>query len=163
MGVDDSDGWKAIHQAAKQGNTRMVACLLSHGADVDDHRNTHLVTPLTLAAEYGHLDTVEYLLSINANPNVQDNQQVHHITPHHPTPHHNTQHHNMLPHHNTPHHTTTAHHTTTYHTTTTQHNISHTSHPLSPPQIQPSRTPLSYSPRNMDTERLCVHCLQSLH
>ena len=53
--------WSAMHEAAKQGRKDIIALLLNNGG------NVHLkdgfgVTPLGVAAEYGHCDVLEHLI-----------------------------------------------------------------------------------------------------
>lgn len=53
--------WSAMHEAAKQGRKDIIALLLSHGGNVH-LRDGFGVTPLGVAAEYGHYDVLEHLI-----------------------------------------------------------------------------------------------------
>jgi ankyrin repeat protein len=58
--VDDR-GQTALMAAAAEGHTKIVAALVDAGADVNKTNSRH--TPLSLAAERGHLDVLRILLS----------------------------------------------------------------------------------------------------
>ena len=61
--------------AAEQGDTALVQELIEQGVDVncrDSRKNTKNSTPLMLAATGGYLESVEMLLSANADPNLND-------------------------------------------------------------------------------------------
>ncbi|XP_023384716.1 ankyrin repeat and SOCS box protein 15 [Pteropus vampyrus] len=53
--------WSAMHEAAKQGRKDLIALLLKHGGNVH-LRDGFGVTPLGVAAEYGHCDVLEHLI-----------------------------------------------------------------------------------------------------
>lgn len=53
--------WSAMHEAAKQGRKDLVALLLRHGGSVH-LRDGFGVTPLGVAAEFGHCDVLEHLI-----------------------------------------------------------------------------------------------------
>ncbi|MBY0503347.1 MAG: ankyrin repeat domain-containing protein [Bryobacteraceae bacterium] len=95
------DRWGAIHLAVQSGSPEMVELLLSAGADVNDQRNPHALTPLFFAvddivaellltrgaeinirskngftalhcaAEKGNLNRVHFLLAHGAQPDLQ--------------------------------------------------------------------------------------------
>lgn len=52
----------ALHEAARLGLTDFTKLLLKSGADADP-RSTYGLTPLALAAQAGHLEIVQELLS----------------------------------------------------------------------------------------------------
>jgi len=62
-----------ILTAAKKGQTALVRSLLEHKAPIEA-RNRDGRTPLMLAAEHGHADTVALLLSRGADPAARDKQ-----------------------------------------------------------------------------------------
>lgn len=53
--------WSAMHEAAKQGRKDIVALLLKNGGNVN-LKDGYGVTPLVVAAEYGHCDVLEHLI-----------------------------------------------------------------------------------------------------
>lgn len=53
--------WSAMHEAAKQGRKDIVALLLKNGGNVN-LKDGYGVTPLGVAAEYGHCDVLEHLI-----------------------------------------------------------------------------------------------------
>lgn len=53
--------WMAIHEAAKVGCADILMLLLRHGGKVTA-RDGHGVTPLGIAAEFGHTDILEILI-----------------------------------------------------------------------------------------------------
>ena len=63
---------KAVHFAAKQGNTDALKKLLELGAHVND-RDSYGNTPLLCAVEKGHLNSMNFLLEKGAHKLAQDN------------------------------------------------------------------------------------------
>lgn len=53
--------WTATHEAAKVGCADILMLLLRHGSKVTA-RDGHGVTPLGIAAEFGHADILEILI-----------------------------------------------------------------------------------------------------
>jgi cytohesin len=64
----DDQGWSALHYAANAGATEMVRYLLDDRNAAVDPRTKDGRTPLHLAAQHGHLDTVQILCSREADP-----------------------------------------------------------------------------------------------
>ena len=60
------DGWKPLHLAARNGHTKIVELLVSHGARVNAKKADGW-TPLHVAVFFGHIEVVKYLLSKGAN------------------------------------------------------------------------------------------------
>jgi ankyrin repeat protein len=60
-----TDSFAALHYAAEEGRPEAIACLLAHGADVNDVCYGGW-TPLHLAAWGGHLSAVEVLVEHGA-------------------------------------------------------------------------------------------------
>lgn len=67
-----------LHSAAAQGKSELVSNLLDQGVDVNGVKHFPCptpnfdVTPVMMAAESGHHETVSLLLERGANPNMQD-------------------------------------------------------------------------------------------
>lgn len=66
----DTSGWTPLFIAVQKHRTAMVKLLLENGAEPDVKCNLGLRTPLHQAAEAGHEDLVELLLTHKANPNL---------------------------------------------------------------------------------------------
>jgi len=73
VGVSDSLGETALHQAARTGNTSTVELLLRLGAKVNTKDNS-LETPLHKAAWRNHTDTVEVLVAAGASIDDQNKE-----------------------------------------------------------------------------------------
>lgn len=69
----DDLGWTSLHHAIleERANLSVVTMLVDAGADVNA-QDRRLRTPLHRAAQYGHVDIVQYLLKTGANPNSKD-------------------------------------------------------------------------------------------
>ena len=67
----DGRGDEALHHAAMAGRNDVVDLLVSHRADVNT-RNDFDRTPLILAAWKGHASTCSHLLSLGADPTLQN-------------------------------------------------------------------------------------------
>lgn len=65
----DSLGWTPMIWAAYRGCLQVIRVLSQAGADINKHSLGDLFTPLHKAAENGHLEVVEALLGLGANPN----------------------------------------------------------------------------------------------
>lgn len=65
--------WSAMHEAAKQGRHDIVALLLKNGGNVNQ-RDGFGVTPLGVAAEYGHCEVLEHLIHKGALAALQVNR-----------------------------------------------------------------------------------------
>ncbi|TRY68815.1 hypothetical protein TCAL_09629 [Tigriopus californicus] len=63
LNVPDDNGETAIFNVARNGNLPFIMKLVEHGADVN-HQRVDGSTILSLAARYGHLEVVEYLMKI---------------------------------------------------------------------------------------------------
>lgn len=61
---DEKTATTPLHRAAIRGDVAMVSLLISRGARVDAETNDE-ATPLFAAAEYGHLEVVEYLIAMD--------------------------------------------------------------------------------------------------
>jgi hypothetical protein len=59
------DGRTALHQAAANGDVRLIKALIAHGALVNAKNSTG-ETPLHLAARFGHIDAIRYLVAVGA-------------------------------------------------------------------------------------------------
>ena len=60
-------GLTALHAAAYAGDTDIVTLLIAKGSDVNDALNRFKVTPLSLASEENHIETVRVLLKHGAD------------------------------------------------------------------------------------------------
>jgi tetratricopeptide (TPR) repeat protein len=65
-------GWTALHLAARNGHTKLVDLLISHGARVNTAKADGW-TPLHVAVFFGHIEIVKLLLSKDANINARTN------------------------------------------------------------------------------------------
>jgi ankyrin repeat protein len=71
-------GWFPIQYAAKHGSLGVVDALIRFGVD-KEVKTAFGLTPLLVAVEFGHIEIVKFLLSINVKLNVQtseDNQKM---------------------------------------------------------------------------------------
>ncbi|OPJ77009.1 ankyrin-3-like [Patagioenas fasciata monilis] len=74
FGVKDMDGCTPMHYAAIKGNTEIVKILLISGTNKNiEDRNIWRKTTLHIAAEYGHSNLINLLLSHGAAINALDN------------------------------------------------------------------------------------------
>ncbi|KAI8487113.1 hypothetical protein Bbelb_351830 [Branchiostoma belcheri] len=73
---------EALLKAALQGDTVRVKQLLEEGVN-PNHTDFGEMTPLHLAAENGHHETVSVLLAAGADVNIQDKRRAYHWTPLH--------------------------------------------------------------------------------
>ncbi len=64
---EDDEGYTLLHHAAAGGCTEQVQQLIQKGADISAATTEGKWTPLMLAAEHGHTDTVDELLKHGAN------------------------------------------------------------------------------------------------
>uniref|UniRef100_UPI003AAC1882 ankyrin repeat and SOCS box protein 15b n=1 Tax=Centroberyx gerrardi TaxID=166262 RepID=UPI003AAC1882 len=62
--------WTATHEAAKLGCPAILMLLLRHGGQVSS-RDGHGVTPLGIAAEYGHAEALDLLVQHGGDVNAQ--------------------------------------------------------------------------------------------
>lgn len=60
--------WKALYEAAKQGDLDDVRQWLSRGVDPNYQHPEFGTTPLIIAAEFGQLDAVKALVENGADP-----------------------------------------------------------------------------------------------
>ena len=57
-----------LHDVAQKGNVQKADLLLKYGADIDPIEDEYQSTPLGMAARWGHLEMVEFLLQNGADP-----------------------------------------------------------------------------------------------
>ena len=71
--IHDKYGYFPIHYAAIGGKTRNIRCLKDAGADISKETNRFYacdeIKPLCLAAEYGHIEAIDFLLKHGADLN----------------------------------------------------------------------------------------------
>lgn len=58
-----------LHDMAQKGNVHKAELLIKYGADIDAVDEEYQSTPLGMAARWGHLEMVKYLLKQGADPN----------------------------------------------------------------------------------------------
>jgi Ankyrin repeats (3 copies)/Ankyrin repeats (many copies) len=69
----DSHGWLPVHYAAYYANIDGLRALKGHNANLDANTTAGRgETPLMLAAQYGKLTAIKYLLSVGVNASLQD-------------------------------------------------------------------------------------------
>lgn len=62
-----TDGWRPMHHAASKGWAKVIAYLLENQADPNSRTTREQLTPLQLAAVFGHLAAVKSLLAAGAD------------------------------------------------------------------------------------------------
>ena len=67
IGGRNSSGFTALHAIAYVGDVETAIKLLSKGANIDDQENKAGVTPLSVAAEEGHVNVVRALIEHGAD------------------------------------------------------------------------------------------------
>ncbi|RZF44246.1 hypothetical protein LSTR_LSTR003886 [Laodelphax striatellus] len=74
LGVRDSKGRAAAHQAAARNKVNILQFIANHGGDLSirDHVGN---TPLHIAVEYEALDVIEYLLQAGVDTSILNNKQ----------------------------------------------------------------------------------------
>lgn len=72
--IEDNNGFRPLHIAARNGYITLVELLLEHGASLDERTN-YGFTPLHLAAKFGYLDVVRVLLRRGANTRLKTNKR----------------------------------------------------------------------------------------
>ena len=60
---------RLLHDMAQKGHVPKARLLIEHGAEIDPLEDEYQSTPLGMAARWGHLEMVEYLLAKGADPN----------------------------------------------------------------------------------------------
>jgi len=58
-----------LHDMAQEGDIQKAALLLKHGAEINPLDDVYQSTPLGLAARWGNVEMVEFLLKQGADPN----------------------------------------------------------------------------------------------
>jgi ankyrin repeat protein len=71
--------WSAIHYAARYGHLEIVKSLIESGVNKEVKTGFGL-TPLLVAAEFGHAKIAQFLLNIGASCNVQTIEENHNMT-----------------------------------------------------------------------------------
>ncbi|KAG8265029.1 Transient receptor putative cation channel sub A member 1, partial [Homalodisca vitripennis] len=74
LGVRDSKGRAAAHQAAARGKLNILQFIYSHGGDlnIQDHTGN---TPLHIAVEHNSLEVVDYLLQMGVDTSVLNHKK----------------------------------------------------------------------------------------
>ncbi|EAX97244.1 hypothetical protein TVAG_037510 [Trichomonas vaginalis G3] len=72
-GTEKSPEYYIIHEAARAGNLRLVKCLGEYGFDIETKDKRNGDNPLIIASYTGHLEVVQYLISIGANKETKNN------------------------------------------------------------------------------------------
>ena len=68
-----TSGMSALQLASVNGNSRVVDCLLDHGADPNfQDDDLWRLTPVSLAAKFGYVEIVRLFLEYGANANLRD-------------------------------------------------------------------------------------------
>ncbi|XP_048241956.1 transient receptor potential cation channel subfamily A member 1 homolog isoform X2 [Haliotis rufescens] len=75
LGRKDKDGNTALHIAARYGHTKLVRSLMDRGADISS-TNVQRQIPLHAAAEHGHMDTFNVLLTPSNPTNSSESLKV---------------------------------------------------------------------------------------
>jgi ankyrin repeat protein len=68
----DTKSWHHVtmlHDMAQKGNLYKAELLIKHGADLNPVEEEYQSTPLGMAARWGHLEMVQYLLKLGADTN----------------------------------------------------------------------------------------------
>jgi len=65
----NSDGWRPMHTAARNGWVKVISFLLDNKADPNSRTSKEQLTPLQIASIYGHLAAVSRLLEAKAGLN----------------------------------------------------------------------------------------------
>ena len=74
--ISDNRGWFPIHEAASNGHTDCLECLLRCENNRIDDQTYEGETPLYLAAREGHLDAISMLLDNDADISICNNEEV---------------------------------------------------------------------------------------
>ena len=74
VSVKDDQGWNVYHRAANDGNLKILQELIMHNKDYINDVDKKNLTPLHHAVSEGHIEMVNYLLSIKADVSVKDDQ-----------------------------------------------------------------------------------------
>ena len=59
-----------LHDMAQKGNIYKAKLLIDHGAAIDPIDEEYQSTPLGMAARWGHIEMVKFLLEQGADPNM---------------------------------------------------------------------------------------------
>nr|WP_246345595.1 ankyrin repeat domain-containing protein [endosymbiont of Lamellibrachia barhami] len=72
VNLTDKGGYSAVMLAASNNHARVVGLLLKRGANIDQVETTGGWTALIWATKLGHRETVDTLLTHQANPGLRD-------------------------------------------------------------------------------------------
>jgi ankyrin repeat protein len=70
--------WRPIHYASQYGHLAIVKALINRGVNFDE-RTFFQLTPLIIAAEFGKIEVLDFLIKIGANLNATTNNENNHM------------------------------------------------------------------------------------